>query len=89
MKIKIDDKTYIESDGMQFIVKKYTGNFTVDKKGVEREGYQALGYYGTIEQLISGLVNKKILKSKATNFEELSRDIQKAKRDITKLIKGD
>lgn len=88
MKIKIDDKTYIESDGMQFVIRKYTGKTYVDKQGNEREGFNTLGYYGTIEQLMNGLIKRKILQSKATTFKGLSEDIQKVREEITQLING-
>lgn len=88
MKIKVEDKTYIESDGMQYIVKRYTGNITTDKKGDEREGYQVLGYYGTIESLIKGLYNKKMYESKATTLKQLLEESKKVSREIKQLVNG-
>lgn len=90
MKIKVDENTYVESDGMQFIVKRYSGKTYTNKDGKEHENYRVLGYYGTIEQLMNGLINKKTLESKATTFKELLQEMHNIKSEIKELLtKGD
>ena len=89
MKIKINENTYIESDSQQFIVKEYTGKSYLDKDGNEKYPYRTLGYYGNIEQLIYGLINKEIHSSNATTLKELLNDAERIKKDITELVKGE
>lgn len=87
LKIEVEENVFVESDGTQFLVKKYSGNSYKNKKGEEVEGYSVLGYYGTIEQVMNGLINSKIHESKATTFKELIEDMQQIRNDITKLLK--
>jgi hypothetical protein len=54
MKIQVEDKLFIESDDMQFIVKQYSGKF--DKN--EKETFKVLGYFGTLKQAVKFLIKK-------------------------------
>lgn len=89
MNIKIKENIYVESDGRQFIVKEYTGKPYQDKDGNERNPYKALGYYGNIEQLLYGLINKEIHNSNATTLDELLNDAERIKNDVKRLVKGE
>lgn len=73
MKIKLDENLYLESDEMQLMIKKYSGK--TDKKG--NETYRVLGYYGTTEQAIKSLINKRLLDSDSTSLKELQTEITK------------
>lgn len=86
MKIHIENNIYLESDEQQFLLKEYTGNTYTNKKGEEVETYKNLGYYGTIEHAIKGIINKKLLKSNATTLMELRNDVSNLKEMIDKKI---
>jgi len=82
MKIHIEDKLYLESDGIQYIIREYTGNH--DKDG--KETFRSLGFYGNINHAINSLVKNKIMQSTATTLSELKVDIEKIKQDINSKI---
>lgn len=86
MKIKLDENLYLESDDMQYILKKYSNKTYTNKDGEEIRAYQNLGYYGSIEQAINSLVNKKILNSDATSFIELKNELTKIWDEIKEKI---
>ena len=86
MKIKLDGNVYLESDDQQFLLKEYTGKTYTNKKGEEVETYRNLGYYGTIQQAIKGIVRKKLLESDATTLQEIKSDVNKLEKYIEQKI---
>lgn len=86
MKVKLDGNVYLESDDQQFLLKEYTGKTYTNKKGEEIEAYRNLGYYGTIQQAIKGIVKKKLLESDATTLQELRNDVSNLKEMIERKI---
>lgn len=73
MKIHIEDKLYLESDGTQYILKLYSGK--KNEKG--EETYKSLGYFGKLQHAIKHIVRLKIKESQATTLKELMQDIKK------------
>jgi hypothetical protein len=84
MKIKVEDKLFIESDGMQFILKKYSG--AVDKK-TGAEIFKPLGYFSTLQQSIKFLIRKKVMESDASTVKELLSDLERIEKEVESLIK--
>jgi hypothetical protein len=84
MKIQVEDKLFIESDGMQFILKKYNGQY--DKK-TGNELFKSLGYFGTLRQAIKFLVKKKVMESEATTVQELLLEMERIEKEIEEIIK--
>jgi hypothetical protein len=83
MKIHVEDKLYIESDDMQYILKQYSGKF--DKEG--KETYKTLGYFPTLQQVVKHLIKLNIMKSNAETLKELLEDITRIEKRIKELIK--
>lgn len=83
MKISVGNGIYIESDSMQFTIKKYTG--TTDKEG--KEIGQALGYYSSLNHTLKGLLKLKVLASNATSIKELLEEVKRIEKEIDDLIK--
>ena len=72
MKIHIEKKLYLESDGVQYILKLYG---KPNAKG--EETFKALGYFGKIRSVINYLIKMKIHESTATNLNELLEDVKR------------
>lgn len=83
MKIQIEDKLFIESDDMQFIVKQYSGKF--DKK-TEKETYKVLGYFGTLKQAVKFLIKKECMESTATTFQQMFDELERIENKYDELI---
>ena len=79
---EVKGKLYLESDSMQFIIKEYTGK--VSDKGVEL--YNTLGFYGSLEGAVKGLIKFRLLNSTAETLEQLVADVRRLKADIEKAI---
>ncbi|GED73108.1 hypothetical protein BRE01_68100 [Brevibacillus reuszeri] len=48
MKVEIEDNLYLESDGMQFIIKEYTGK----KDTLGRDLYKVHGYFSGVDHAV-------------------------------------
>lgn len=82
MKVQIENNLFLESDGMQFIIKEYTGK--EDKQG--NPTYKVHGYQSSITSALKGFLKMKIMQSTASNLLELQEDIKRIERFIdTKL----
>lgn len=84
MKVQVEDSLFIESDGLQFILKKYSG--TTDKKGTEL--YKALGYFSNLEAAFQKIVKIKLMESTATTIKELLEDVRRIEREVRELLVG-
>jgi hypothetical protein len=73
LKVQIEENLFIESDGMQFIVKRYTGK--IDKEG--REVSNILGCFVNLATAVKHLVKTEIMKSQAETLSELVDDIKR------------
>ncbi|WP_044648328.1 hypothetical protein [Paenibacillus terrae] len=77
MKIQIEGSLYLESDGMQFILKQYTGKTTLVKlTGKEAEQYKTHGYFSTVEGALKKVVKMKVMESTATTIGELLKELE-------------
>jgi hypothetical protein len=83
MKIKVEDNLYIESDSLQFYIRKYSGK--TDKDG--RETYNVLGYFSSLNQAVKHLIKHKLMKSSATTVQELLDDLKRIENRINELVK--
>jgi hypothetical protein len=82
MKIQVEDNLFIESDDMQFILKRYSGKF--DKNG--KETYKVLGYFSNLKQVVKHLIKLSCLESTATTFKELFGHLEKMESKIDSLL---
>lgn len=71
MRVQLDDKFVITSDENNFILK---------------EGNNAVGYYGNLEQLFDAYLNKSLMKSDATELSELLIEFRTIKRYIQSIL---
>ncbi|CAI2094054.1 Uncharacterised protein [Serratia fonticola] len=75
MEIRIDKNWVITSDTFQFILNRRK---TVKSgKEVGKEWLDAIGYYPTIPQLVSGLIHQNIRDSGATTLAELAAEVER------------
>ena len=81
MKIHIENNLYIESDGMQFILKEYTGK-TTEVKGKEVEQYKTHGYFSSVSGALNKVVKMKIMDSTAQTLGELLREVEGIRKYI-------
>jgi len=75
MKVHIEGNLYLESDELQFVLKRYT--VAQSGKSYGQEIGQVDGYYPSIHSAIKAVMVKKIKESTATNLKELSEDIKR------------
>ncbi|ERK16787.1 hypothetical protein L580_0366 [Serratia fonticola AU-P3(3)] len=75
MKIRIDKNWVITSDTFQFILNRRKTVKT--GKEVGKEWLDAIGYYPTIPQLVSGLIHQGIRDSDATTLAELASEVER------------
>ncbi|WP_419236080.1 DUF5405 family protein [Serratia fonticola] len=75
MEIRIDKDWVITSDTFQFILNRRKTVKT--GKEVGKEWLDAIGYYQTIPQLVSGLIHQGIRDSDATTLAELAAEVQR------------
>ena len=79
-KMHLTDEHFIESDSRQYILKKIRMN--EDSEVYER----VLGYYGTIRQLVRGLVEKEIKSARIEDFNSLISHLDDLEDRITKTL---
>lgn len=82
MKVNIEGNLYLESDGMQFILKDYTGKIYTDKRGNVTEAHNTLGYFPSVQSAMRHLVKMKLMESTATTLNELLQDVQRIEEYI-------
>lgn len=58
--IKINEKYYIDSDSLQYILIEKTTVQKEDSKNYGKEIFKNIGYYGTLESLKKSLLEKEI-----------------------------
>lgn len=82
MKVQIENNLYIESDGMQFILKQYNGKQTIDKDGKATDQYKALGYFPDVAGALKKVVKMKVMDSTARTLSELLTEVKGIREDI-------
>lgn len=75
LRIAIGGEWVITSDTYQFILNRKKTVKT--GKEVGKEWLDAIGYYPTIPQLVSGLIHQNIRDSDVTNFVELAAEVER------------
>lgn len=82
----VEKSLYLESDEFQFILKRYNGRTSVDKKsGKEIDLYDTLGYFTNIHFALNKLMKMKIMQSTAANLDELLIDIKRIEYEINRM----
>lgn len=76
MKVCIENNLYIESDGIQFILKQYTGKQQVKEDGSTTDLYKTRGYFPTIASALNHVVKMKIMDSTASTLSELITEVE-------------
>jgi hypothetical protein len=76
---KIEKDIYLESDEMNFTLKRYAGKF--DDKG--REIGETLGFFSNIDSALRFMLKRKIKDSAAKNLSELLAELQKINGGLT------
>lgn len=91
MRIDINNQYAIESDSMEFTIKKKrmakdkNGNET----GIEIEDIANRGHHGTLESALKELLNTTIRESKTENdLVQLVKEVRQMKADINKALEG-
>lgn len=82
----VEKSIYLESDSLQFILKKYNGKVSVSKEGKESDQYETLGYYTNIHSALGAIMKMKIKDSTATNLQELIEDIRRIEGGINRMF---
>ncbi|MFM1655565.1 hypothetical protein ACI7RC_26230 [Brevibacillus sp. B_LB10_24] len=78
MKVQIEENLFLESDGLQFIVKEYTGK----QDNLGRELYKVHGYFSSVRSVLKHLLKMKIMQSTAQTLSELCQDILRIEQYI-------
>lgn len=84
MKIQVEDKLFIESDDMQFMIKKYSGK--IDEK-TQKETYKVLGYYSSLKQAVKHLIKLECMESTVTTFQQMFDELERIETKFDDLIK--
>ena len=72
MKVQIEGNLYIEGDDRNVEIRRYSGK----KDKNDKEIYETLGYFGTVEQAIKRVINMKYTETKAADLKEMLKDIR-------------
>ena len=78
MKVQIEENLYLESDGMQFIIKEYTGK----KDSLGRDLYKVHGYFSGVDHAAKHLIKMKVMQSTAQTLLELVQEISRIEQYI-------
>lgn len=84
--LKINEKYYIDSDSLQYILMEKTIVQKADSKNYGKEMFKNIGYYGTLESLKKSLLEKEIkdnikLLNNIDKIIELKNELKKVKSD--------
>jgi len=78
LKVEIEEKLFIESDGIGFQVKRYNGTF--NKEG--KENSTIIGHYSNVRGCLIGILKMKTMESTATKLTELVEEIDNQRKYI-------
>lgn len=78
MKVQIEENLYLESDGLQFILKEYSGK--ADNLG--RPLYKVHGYFSRPTHAVKHLIKMKVMDSTAQTLSELCQDVLRIEQYI-------
>jgi hypothetical protein len=83
MKIQLSEKVFLESDSMQFIIRKYTGH--IDEK-TQKETYTNLGYFSNFKSALKHIVKMDLLASKTVSFTNVLQELTIIEKKIDNAI---
>jgi polyhydroxyalkanoate synthesis regulator protein len=83
MKIQLSEKVFLESDSMQFIIRKYTGR--IDEK-TQQETYTNLGYFSNFKSALKHIVKMDLLESDLESFVDVQDRLNAIEKKIDKAI---
>ena len=75
--IKINDDWHIDSDGLNFILRKLN-----PKAKLEKHRWTVVGYYPTINALLSGMVNHRLIGSVHDDLDGMRVEMEHIKHDL-------
>jgi hypothetical protein len=80
MKIQLSEKVFLESDSMQFIIRKYTGH--IDEK-TQKETYTNLGYFSSFKSALKHIIKMDLLEGlKLHDIDDLIKQINLIEKKI-------
>jgi len=74
---QVEKSFYLESDDMQFMIRKYNGKTSIGADGKERDSFETIGYYPSIHSALKHILKMKVKESTATTLKELSEDMKR------------
>jgi hypothetical protein len=83
MKIQLSEKVFLESDSMQFIIKKYTGN--IDPK-TEKETSVNLGYFSNFKSALKFILKMDLLSYEITSFSDVIKVVEGVEKKIDNIL---
>lgn len=79
---EVEKSFYLESDDMQFMIRKYNGKTSIGADGKERDSFETIGYYPSIHSALNHILKMKVKESTATTLKELSEDMKRIENMI-------
>ena len=86
MKIHIENNLYLESDGMQFVLRKYSGKKGMNR-GREVDLFTTVGYFSNVASAINHIAKMKIMQSQAETFQELLNEMKEIRNYIESTVR--
>jgi hypothetical protein len=86
MKVQIEGNLYLESDGLEFTIKKY-GNPYTNNKGELIEPSTTSGHFSNVHSAIKYLVKMKIMESTATDLKGLLESVEGIREYIEERVR--
>lgn len=84
MKIKLSDKVFLESDSMQFIIRKYTGH--IDEK-TQKETYNNLSYFSNFKSALKHIIKMDLLDdSNLLNLLDIRWKLDQIEKKIDEVV---
>jgi hypothetical protein len=79
MKIKLSEKVFLESDSMQFIIRKYTGQ--IDEK-TQKETYNNLGYFSSFKSALKHIIKMDLIEDDIDSFYDVMNTYKRIEKKI-------
>lgn len=78
MKVHIENNLFLESDGLEFTIREYSGKQDKNEKDISK----VLGHYSNVKSAFRGLVKMKVSQSTAKTLHELVQDVERIEQYI-------
>jgi hypothetical protein len=86
MKVYLNDRMFVKSDSVQFLLVEEKTVQEGKTKGTVNEF--VIGYYGEIEHVLQAFVKQMQLESKATTIHELLQETKDLREYVKNLVEG-